>query len=82
VRPIGAANTRAQCLRAARSWSTSLNDTSSLGPAAQVLDGLAVLPLNGIFEQVSQSPADSDTGDVSHPPVGPHPDDEPFVMEG
>jgi hypothetical protein len=37
-------------------------------PAAQVPDGLAVLPLDGVFEQVGQSPAGGDAGDVGDPP--------------
>src|SRR6202023_3823260 len=32
-------------------------------PAAQVLHGLAVLPLDGVFEQVRQVPAGGDAGD-------------------
>src|SRR5215467_3171496 len=36
-------------------------------PAAQVLDGLAVLPLDGVFEQVGQVSAGGDAGDVSDP---------------
>jgi hypothetical protein len=40
-------------------------------PAAQVPDGLAVLPLDGVFEQVGQLPAGGDAGDVGYPAAGP-----------
>ena len=40
-------------------------------PAAQVPDGLAVLPLDGVFEQVGQMPAGGDAGDVGDPAAGP-----------
>jgi hypothetical protein len=33
-------------------------------PAAQVLDGLPVFPLDGVFEQMGQPPAGGDAGDV------------------
>src|ERR1700732_2101341 len=46
-------------------------------PAAQVLHGLAVLPLDGVFEQVRQVPAGGDAGDVGDPVAGPDRDDEP-----
>src|SRR6266496_6673739 len=51
-------------------------------PAAQVRDGLAVLPLDGVFEQVGQPPAAGDAGDVGDPAAGPDRDDEPLVVEG
>src|SRR5215471_5260039 len=51
-------------------------------PAAQVLDGLAVLPLDGVFEQVGQVPAGGDAGDVGDGAAGPDGDDEPLVVEG
>src|SRR5512133_3116848 len=51
-------------------------------PAAQVADGLAVLTLDGVFEQVGQLPAAGDAGDVGHPTAGTDRDDEPFVVEG
>src|SRR5919202_5752178 len=51
-------------------------------PAAQVPDGLAVLPLDGVFEQGSQPPAGGDAGDVGGPAAGPDRDDEPRVAEG
>jgi hypothetical protein len=34
-----------------------------------VLDGLAVLPLDGVFEQVGQPPAGGDAGDAGDPAV-------------
>src|SRR6516165_9702594 len=51
-------------------------------PATQVPDGLAVFPLDGVFEQVSQVPAGGDAGDVGDPAAGPNRDDEPLVVEG
>src|SRR6266496_5644849 len=51
-------------------------------PAAQVPDRLAVLPLDGVFEQVGQPPAAGDAGDVGDPAAGPDRDDEPLVVEG
>ena len=51
-------------------------------PAAQVADGLAVLPLDGVFEQVGQLPAAGDAGDVGHPTACTDRDDETFVVEG
>ena len=51
-------------------------------PAAQVPDGLTVLPLDGVFEQVGQPPAAGDAGDVGDPAAGPDRDDEPLVVEG
>src|SRR5499427_11137057 len=51
-------------------------------PATQVLDGLAVLPLDGVLEQVGQVPAGGDAGDVGDGAAGPDRDDEPLVVEG
>src|SRR6266568_5275105 len=51
-------------------------------PAAQVGDGLAVLPLDGVLEQVGQVPAGGDAGDVGDPAAGPDRDDEALVVEG
>src|SRR6266851_717648 len=51
-------------------------------PAAQVLHGLAVLPLDGVFEQVGQMPAGGDAGDVGDSAAGTDRDDEPLVVEG
>ena len=51
-------------------------------PAAQVPDGLAVLPLDRVFEQMGQLPAAGDAGDVGDPAAGPDRDDEPLVVEG
>src|SRR6266536_6658186 len=45
-------------------------------PAAQVPDGLAVFPLDGVFEQVGQPPAAGNAGDVGDPAAGPDRDDE------
>jgi hypothetical protein len=47
-----------------------------------VPDGLAVLPLDGVLEQVGQPSASSDAGDVGDPAAGPDRDDEPLVVEG
>jgi hypothetical protein len=49
---------------------------------AQGRDGLALLPLDKVLEQVGQPPAAGDAGDVSNPAAGPDRDDEPLVMEG
>src|SRR6266571_8942551 len=51
-------------------------------PAAQVPDGLAVLPLNGVFEQMGKLPAGGDAGYVGDPAAGPDRDHEPLVVEG
>jgi hypothetical protein len=51
-------------------------------PSAQVLDRLAVLPLDGVLEKVSKSAAGGDAGDVGHAAACAHGDDEAFVMEG
>ena len=51
-------------------------------PTAQVPDGLAVLPLDGVFEQVGEPSAGGDVGDVGDPAAGPDRDDEPLVVEG
>jgi 2-polyprenyl-6-methoxyphenol hydroxylase-like FAD-dependent oxidoreductase len=51
-------------------------------PAAQVPDGLAVFPFDGVFEQVGKPPAGGDAGDVGDPAAGPDRDDEPLVVEG
>ena len=45
-------------------------------------DGLAVLPLDGVLEQVGHVPAAGDAGDVGDPAAGPDRDDEPLVVEG
>src|SRR5580693_3617982 len=51
-------------------------------PAAQMPDGLAVLPLDGVLEQVGCPPAGGDAGDVGDPAARPDRDDEPLVVEG
>ena len=66
-------------------WSLAAGGAGSPGywvPAAQVPHGLAVLPLDGVFEQMGQPPAGGDAGDVGDPAAGPDGDDEPFVVEG
>src|SRR5690349_10935593 len=49
-------------------------------PAAQVPDGLAVLPLDGVLEQVGQPAAGGEAGDVGDPATGPDRDDESLVV--
>ena len=51
-------------------------------PSAQVLDRLAVLPLDGVLEEVSKSAAGGDVRDVGHAATCADRDDESFVMEG
>src|SRR3954447_5786349 len=51
-------------------------------PATQVPDGLAVLPLDGIFEHVGDAAAGGDAGDVGHPAARTDRDDEALVVEG
>src|SRR5260370_36822401 len=46
-------------------------------PAAQVLDGLAVLPLHGVFEQGRQVARGGDAGECGGPGGGPPRDDAP-----
>jgi hypothetical protein len=43
---------------------------------------LAVLPLDGVFEQVGQLTAAGDAGDIGDPAAGAGRDDEPVVVEG
>ena len=51
-------------------------------PAAQVCDGLAVFPFDGVFEQVGQVPAGGKAGDLGDAAAGADRDDESFVVEG
>ena len=51
-------------------------------PAAQMRDGLTVLPLDEVLEQMSQPTAAGDAGNVGDPAAGADRDDEPLVVEG
>jgi hypothetical protein len=46
-----------------------------------VPDRLAVLPLDGVLEQVGQLPAAGDASDVGDPAANPDRDDESLVVE-
>jgi len=47
-----------------------------------VPDGLAVLLLDGVFEQVGRPPTGGDAADAGDLAAGPDRDDEPRVVEG
>ena len=57
------------------SWMICVRLAGYWVPAAQVPDGLAVLPLDGVYEQVGQPPPGGDAGDAGGPAAGPDRDD-------